>query len=295
MTLSVHHIALNASDPARLASLYADGVGFAPVADDAGVRWIAGPNAFVALHPASQAVGEAARARRVCDPGITHFCVQSGHGEALWDRLDAAGLAFNSAPVALGTGAIYAYGRDPEYNVIEAEGVGDVSRDVPPWIAHVALATPDLERLGDFYARLIGRAPHSEGTFANALFEDITGLKDVQVSAKWIMADNMIVELWRYLNPPTEAAPPSDDGEPGYRHIGFCATDVSAERERIEAAGIAVTAGPEIAGLASLAGRDPDGNRFTVVQAAPPGHPLALSGLSEPDRVTDRNRALLAG
>lgn len=293
MTLSVHHIALNASEPERIVSLYADGARFAQVAGEGGARWIAAPNAFVAIYPAREPPGEAARTRRVCDPGITHFCIQSGNGEALWDRLDAAGLAFNSAPVALGTGAIYAYGRDSECNVIEAEGVGDAPGGAAPWIAHVALATADLDRLGDFYARLIGRGPHRQGTFANALFEDITGLKDVRVSAKWIMADNMIVELWRYLNPPTVAAPPPRDSEPGYRHIGFSAVDLNAERERIRGAGIDLATGPTVGGLETLQGRDPDGNRFTIMQAAAPGHRLALASLSDPDRVTDRNRELL--
>ena len=292
MTLAVHHIAQTVHDGARLAALYAKGAGFAVLAVDDEAQWIAAPNAFIALHATSQAVGPRQASRRVCDPGITHLCIQSGDGEALWRQLDDAGLAFNAAPVALGTGAIYAYGRDPEFNVIEVEGVGDAPAGAPSWVAHVALATPDLDRLADFYARLIGRSVHHRGTFKNRLFEDITGLKEVEVSARWMMADNMIFEIWRYLNPPTLAAPPKRDDEPGYRHIGFAAADLDAERRRLAEAGVAVEDGPLIADLPTIGGVDPDGNRFVILET-PPVHALALGGLSNPGIVADRNRHLL--
>lgn len=296
MTLSVHHIALTAERPDETARLYRDGAGFRPLAVVADVgtdcRWLATPNGFLALQSGKPA-GESAHDRQVCDPGITHFCVQSGDGEGLWRRLKEAGIAFNAPPVALGTGAIYAYGRDGEDNVVEVEGIGDVAADVPPWIAHVALVSADLDRLAGFYANLIGRPVHGGGTFANALFENITGLKDVEVSARWIMADNMIFELWRYHNPPTRRAPALGDGEPGYRHIGFSCDDLAATRECLHKLGIECADDESFGELPALAGRDPDGNRFVIIEV-PPAHPLSLTRLADPNRVSDRNRALLA-
>ncbi|MDQ3079061.1 MAG: VOC family protein [Pseudomonadota bacterium] len=293
MSLSVHHIALNAADPRGLAQLYQAAADFQQVEERANVRWVAAPNLFIALHPATRPIGPAETERRVCDPGITHFCVQSGAGQRLWDRWSNAGLDFNGPPVALGTGATYAYGRDPECNVIEAEGIA-ADPDTPAWIAHVALATPSLDSMTDFYARLIGRAPHHRGTYANPLFERITGLADVEVSAAWIMADNLIVELWQYHNPPTLAADPLADGAPGYRHLGFACTDLVAEVRRLQASGIALDEPREVSGLRSAQGRDPDGNLFVVTQIAAPSHALALSSLSAPHIITDRNRQLLA-
>lgn len=290
MTLAVHHIALAARDPAAITTILTGGAGFREIAPG----WIAAPNGFVAIEAASRQVDEATRDRRVCDPGITHFCVQSNDGLALWTRLDAAGLDFNAAPVALGTGAIYAYGRDAEHNVIEAEGIADGDAAAAPWIAHVALATADLERLADFYARLIGRAPHSGGTFRNKLFENITGLADVEIAAKWIMADNMIFEMWRYLNPPTLAARAPEAGAPGYSRIGFVCENLDAEAERLAAAAIANGPAPPIDGLRARAGADPDGNRFVILEAPPSDHRLSLAALDDPDIVTNRNRALLA-
>lgn len=289
MTLAIHHIAVAAHDPAAISEMLVEGAGFRAIEDG----WLAAPNAFVAIEPTARPVGEAEQARQVCDPGITHFCVQSADGRALWARLDATGLDFNAPPVSLGTGALYAYGRDPEFNVIEAEGIGDGDPTAAPWIAHVALATADLERLSAFYGRLVGRAPHDQGTFRNKLFEDITGLPDVEVSAKWIMADNMIFEMWRYLNPPTIAASPPAPGAPGYLRIGFICADLDAEAGRLAAAGIGTGATAAIEGMRARAGADPDGNRFVILEAPPADHRLSLAGLDNPDVVTDRNRKLL--
>jgi catechol 2,3-dioxygenase-like lactoylglutathione lyase family enzyme len=290
MTLAIHHLAVNAHDASHLARLYGEGAGFRPV--EGRDRWIAAPNAFLGLQRGAGAITDAQRGRRVCDPGITHFCIQSGDGEGLWRRMSKAGLAFNSRPVALGTGAIYAYGRDAECNVIETEGVGDAETSVPPWIAHVALCTPDLERLTDFYGKLIGRPAHHRGTYSNPLFEQITGLPDVEVSAAWIMTDNMILELWRYHNPPTLPAPPLDDGAPGYRHIGFVAENLTSECDRLEAAGVTLTEA-EFDGLQAAEGVDPEGNRFLILAEPGPDHPLSLSRLADPEAVTRRHRHLL--
>lgn len=291
MTLAIHHVALAARDADAVIAAQTAGAGFRPAGEAGGARWLAGPNAFLAVVPAGD--GDSAGSRRVCDPGITHVCVQQSDGRALWDSYAAAGMRFNDAPVALGTGAIYAYGRDAEGNVIEVEGVPDAPADAAPWIAHVALATADIGRLGDFYAALIGRASHREGRFRNnPLFENITGLKDVDVSARWIMADNMIFEMWRYHHPATDGPVPAA-GAPGWAHVGFCCADLEAEAARIAAAGITATR-TAVFGMTALAGTDPDGNRFVVIEAPAPGAPLSLADLTAPAFVADRNRDLLA-
>ncbi len=289
MTLAIHHIAINARDPDRIAALYGDAVGFARVETAGTAIWLAGPNAFVALHPTKAQAR--ASGPRVCDPGIGHFCIQSGAGEAAWARLTASGIAFNARPASLGTGVIYAYGRDPEGNLIETEGVADADAETPPWIAHVALVSADLDRLADFYARLIGRSPHREGTFAHPSFKQITGFDDVRVSAKWIMADNMIFEMWCYHNPATVGVRSNDIATPGYRHVGFCCADLDSEIRRL--ADVDIVLGPPVVfhDLRAVEGVDPDGNGFIVVEAAAVDQPLALGGLSDPGIVTNRHTA----
>ena len=55
---------------------------------------------------------------RVCDHGITHFCLAVTEIEQEYARLCEAGLEFNHAPLDVGT-SICVYGRDPFGNVFE--------------------------------------------------------------------------------------------------------------------------------------------------------------------------------
>jgi catechol 2,3-dioxygenase-like lactoylglutathione lyase family enzyme len=55
---------------------------------------------------------------RVCDHGITHFCLRVTAIEDEFARLVEAGVDFNAPPLDVGT-SIAAYGRDPFGNVIE--------------------------------------------------------------------------------------------------------------------------------------------------------------------------------
>lgn len=289
MTLSIHHIAINANDPVKIAALYQRAVGFSGVATMDSVQWIASPNGFIALHPTRMITAQ--DSPRVCDPGIGHFCIQSGNSDGTWGDLTDNGISFSSKPAPLGTGILYAYGRDPETNLIELEVVPDEAPTTRPWMGHIALVSSDLDRLAAFYARLIGRTCHREGTFANPAFKLITGYDDVKVSAKWIMADNMIFEMWQYLNPPTLGVRVAETNAPGYRHVGFACANLAQESERIEAAGISVTMTQPIDGLPCAAGADPDGNRFIIVEAVSGDHVLSLSNLAAPGFVSDRMRS----
>jgi catechol 2,3-dioxygenase-like lactoylglutathione lyase family enzyme len=58
-------------------------------------------------------------ARRVCDHGITHLCLQVDDLEAAYEQLAAAGMGFNSRPQDLAPGLRTVYGRDPDGNVVE--------------------------------------------------------------------------------------------------------------------------------------------------------------------------------
>ncbi|MEO1169479.1 MAG: VOC family protein [Pseudomonadota bacterium] len=287
MTLRLHHVAINTPDPAATAAFYRQAADLDAVDADADdtATWLAGPNFYVALHQAQS--GQTPPEKRVCDPGIGHFCLQSGDGNGLWQRLADGGMAFNDKPVALGTGAIYAYGRDADATLIEVEGVPTADPQTPIWFAHIALVTPDIEALSDFYARLIGRDPHRTGRFDNPLFSNVTGMADVDVSAAWIKTPSIQLEMWQYHHPPTGAATPPQNGATGYRRVGFCCKDIEAERKRLEGAGIAVEDGENIAGHPTLWTRDPDGNRVAIIEVADASK-LALDRLSDPDVVARR-------
>jgi len=84
------------------------------------VALLKGPNIqvelFEFLHPAPK---PAEPHRPVCDRGITHFCIEVSNIRALYERLNAAGVPFHSAPVDFSGQATAAYGRDPDGNVFE--------------------------------------------------------------------------------------------------------------------------------------------------------------------------------
>jgi catechol 2,3-dioxygenase-like lactoylglutathione lyase family enzyme len=295
MTLSIHHIAINAQSPEDLSALYAQAVGFEVVETPGPVRWLAGPNAFVALHQASRPLDADNLKRSVADQGIGHFCIQSGDGPATWQALSTAGISFNAEMTSLGGDYLYAYGRDPEANLIEVEGMIISAPAGSPWIAHVALVSADIERLSAFYTRFIGRAPHNGGRFKNPAFKAITGHDDADVSAKWLMADNIIFEMWQYHNPPTHPVDPPARGTPGYRHIGFCCADLDVEVARISGLGITLNQTDASDGARMRSGADPDGNAFILFQGLPEGDPLSLAALPRPDIVADQHRDILSG
>jgi catechol 2,3-dioxygenase-like lactoylglutathione lyase family enzyme len=293
MTLAIHHIAINAADTAAIARTYEQSAGFKPVGSSAGAQWIAAPTAYLALYPADDVIPP--RDQRVCDQGIGHFCIQSGAGKTMWRALSDAGIRFNAEPAPLGTGVLYAYGWDPESNLVELECVPNESPETPPWLAHVAMVSADLDRLAKFYARLIGRDPHREGTFAHPSMPQISGLDDVKVSAKWIMADNLIFEMWHYHIPETLPAPAALEGARGYRHVGFCCTNLATEIARLADKGITVSDTDMMGNIPAVSGVDPDGNRVLILEAPRPGELLSLDDLSRPDMVSDRLRNLLDG
>ena len=293
MTLSIHHIAINASAPGEMAQLYEKAVGFETVEAQGPVRWLAGPNAFLALHQASRSLDADDLNRSVADQGIGHFCIQSGDGPSTWHALSAAGIAFNAEMTSLGGDYLYAYGRDPEANLIEVEGMTVDAEPGPPWIAHVALVSADIEQLADFYAKLIGRAPHNGGRFKSPAFKAITGHDNVEVSAKWLMADNIIFEMWHYHHPETRPRAAPSIGAPGYRHVGFCCDDLEQERVRLSERGIVLGETRPSGRPPALSGTDPDGNAFTLFQAPPAGAALSLADLARPAIVADRHRDIL--
>jgi catechol 2,3-dioxygenase-like lactoylglutathione lyase family enzyme len=292
MTLAIHHVAINATNPAAIARTYERSAGFKSIGTVAGAQWIAAPTAYLALYPADDVIPP--RDQRVFDQGIGHFCIQTGAGKPTWDALTEAGICFNAEPAPLGTGVLYAYGRDLELNLIELECVPDEPVEMPPWLAHVAMVSADLDRLAKFYARLIGREPHRDGTFAHPSMPQIAGLDDVKVSAKWIMADNLIFEMWHYHTPETVPAPAPVTGARGYRHIGFCCANLGNEIKRLAEGGIAVAGTGLMGSIPAASGVDPDGNRFVILESPEPGEPLSLASLSRPHMVSDRMQNLLA-
>jgi len=116
---------------------------------------------------------------------------------------------------------------------------------------HIAVATPDMKRLADFYTNVMGF--HTDGYLGNNIvFIDIGGTR---------------LEL---INNPdvTEAQP---EGCKGMLHLAFEVDDVQRTCKELEAKGVTFYSPAREArpGLWNAFFRDPDGNILELFQATP--------------------------
>lgn len=139
MINGLHHVAIATNNADRLLNFYRDLLGLEVVLDytwesgsevadritalrDSSARQImlrkgnAYFEIFQYLHP-QPAAGNPAR--RVCDPGLTHLCLDVTDLDGEYERLGAAGMTFHCPPQDVGGGMRATYGRDPDGNVIE--------------------------------------------------------------------------------------------------------------------------------------------------------------------------------
>lgn len=264
MILRLHHIGLTVSDlPAALA-FWNTALGWPPVSDwpsqhQREAVLVAGPNCHLELVAAAESAVPVRQG--VNEAGITHFCAQSRTMAHLHPHFAQAGASFHNEPLDLGTGNLYCYARDPEANVVELEALPHAPDD-PPWMAHVSLSTPDIERTAAFYQRVLGGAanpPRTIGPFA--ALEQVTGLAGVQLQAVWLAGLNVSVELTQYLTPPTVArTQPRSITGPGYSHICFQVENAhSALADFLASGAQQVTPVQQRGGLSVAFVRDPDG------------------------------------
>lgn len=307
MINGIHHVGVSVADFERSLRFYARAAGLDPVIDDGtgSVAWaeltgaddcveatlLRGTNAYLLL--ARFAGADVDREPpSVADAGITHVCSQAKDIDALAARYRGAGASFREEPIGLGTGTMYAYVRDPEHNVIELEGTLVAPATDRPWLAHVAMATSDIERLVSFYSDLLRRPVANTGVFAdNSLIDKVTGLTDTHVKAAWIEGENQVLEFWQYVNPPTEPAQPRPAGELGFTHVCFEVDDIEAEHRRLIACGATSVRAPSVVPGAEVSSvHDPDGNLVVLLQLDAQARSCSLAAVADPDIVMRTRR-----
>ena len=138
------------------------------------------------------------------------------------------------------------FGRlDRTHNVgADVEESRDASNsDTKPMIRgihHVAICTPDLDRLVAFYGDVLGFEHVSSTSWSERPIVDrMIGVDDSAARQVMLRAGNAYLELFEYESPrPTPADPDRGPAHHGYTHLCLDVTDIDAEFERLSANGM---------------------------------------------------------
>jgi catechol 2,3-dioxygenase-like lactoylglutathione lyase family enzyme len=138
-------------------------------------------------------------------------------------------------------------------------------------INHVAISTPDIERLAAFYRDQLGftQVFTYDWQIGHAVLDSITGLTDSAARIVMLKCGNACIELFEYGNP---APKPGDARRPvcdhGITHVCLEVSDIAAEYARLCAAGMVFHCPPQTigGGIWATYGRDPDGNVIELLE-----------------------------
>ena len=274
MIVGIHHIGINVRDLDQAITFFTT-AGLTVARHDHLSAWLHAPNGFVRIQSSPNAV-------QIPTPiyaaGISHICIQTPHIATSLDPLLAHGYHANSAPVDLNTGHRYVYIHDSDANVLELEGVPYAPATQIPWLSHVAFATSDIVRLGDFYQRLLnGDSAGGQPIGPHPRYDEVLALSDVRVIPRWIKGTNLTVELWQFLHPVTTPQPPRHPQQLGYHYLCLEVTDITSTIAH------ALECGAQLIedDLAEAWLHDPDGNLLWLVESAHLPMP-AIHTLAEP-------------
>jgi catechol 2,3-dioxygenase-like lactoylglutathione lyase family enzyme len=139
-------------------------------------------------------------------------------------------------------------------------------------IHHIAMHTPNFDRMVRFYGEAFGFKPLTdEFGWRDSPFVD-GGIDLPGSAARGLMlkAGNCFLEMFEYSSPPPREAGAARPNDHGYTHFCVDVTDIAAEMERL--AGLGMTfplAAPRDDGLVKfIYGKDPDGNIIELIELA---------------------------
>ena len=132
-------------------------------------------------------------------------------------------------------------------------------------VHHIAISTPDLDRLVSFYRDVFGFEVIEEFEWEKGYeaADQVTGLKDSAAKAVMLKGGDFHMELFEFQSPPPKTLDPDRPVcDHGLTHFSFEVTDVQAVYDRLKKAGMRFHCPPEKLGDLGTAtyGRDPDGN-----------------------------------
>lgn len=218
-------------------------------------------------------------------PGIAHVCYQVNHNTEAYQKFLAGGAKYigdkEMVQINPKNPVYYAYARDHSGLIAEIEHV-DVSKlnlPKPPEhkyrIRHVSLATPNIDRIVDFYTTFLNQpSPRRVGEWFPLGNDDTTkvsGLPGSKLEMAWFQVRNLELEIFQYHSHPTkDLVKPRPLDALGYNMIVFDVSDMDAARKRlVDAGGTVVTEAGPMDGGQIMFGRDPDGNLLGLQTSAP--------------------------
>jgi len=285
--IGIHHIGMSVSDLQASLEFYTHALGTSaerliPAQHDNEVSaygasgksaLLSFPNGYLKLSEYDRSHLPSSTVLPVKGPGITHVCYQSPTQENIYQRLMDSGatpVSRGTEPVhLLGQGVYYAYARDRDGIMYETEHLDRSPFEGPIWFSHVALVSPDLDRLVEFYGLLLNAEPNRRTNRASGpTFDEVADYDDVMIRAAWFDIGNMILEMWQFVNPVTPEPKQAPAFEAlGYNKVAFEVSDLEKEFERLSDQGIEFLAplGMSEDGLEACL-RDPDGNLVSLIQ-----------------------------
>lgn len=252
-----------------------------------------GPNMLLELTQFDHPTDTISRKMPPQGPGMTHTCYQSASAVSGYDKFKAAGvdmLSRGDTPIELGNyGVSYAYAYDPEGNMLELEQMSDFvigltigkswAKKNSLWMTQVAILSPDISKLIDFYHVVLGIAPYRVGRYSdNPAFAEVADLDSLAFHGAWFMLDGRgkKLELMQYEPP---HATPNTLTKKTPMDLGYTYSlevlDIQKEYERLQKAGVSFFSSPQQLGhFWRVYANDVDGNVFSLRQAIDPAYSL---------------------
>jgi catechol 2,3-dioxygenase-like lactoylglutathione lyase family enzyme len=149
-------------------------------------------------------------------------------------------------------------------------------------VHHVAISTPNLERIVAFYRDVVGAEVVYQGGWSRGspIIDRIVGLPNSEAKQAMLKLGNAYLEFFEYVSPPGDLKDPGyGANDHGYTHFCLDVQDIDAEYERLTRGGMTFNcAPPNFPGspIRATYGRDPDGNIVEIQEVLQPTSPLAL-------------------
>jgi glyoxylase I family protein len=151
-------------------------------------------------------------------------------------------------------------------------------------IHHVAVSTPDLDRIVNFYVDVMGAETVYEGGWSQGsdIIDEIVGLKNSSCRQAMLKLGNAYLEFFEYQTPiPRPGDPQRPACDHGYTHFCIDVTDIDSEYKRLMEAGVKFNCAPPDFGggpIRATYGRDPDGNLIEIQEILQTDHDFYLAG-----------------